>query len=198
MDAINGEENKTDYYSQMIEVVKKGGDNALSEGKKLEDLRNEKISQMTNPGNLVETHFFDGSMSLGEIRYEMGLSARIYDDNDILLLSKLIDLEMGANWAPDWAKYAVGSVVLNRVDSPRFPNTIYGVIFQPYQYYSHHQSLFWNRVPSEKSKQIARELLDKGSTLPSNVVFQANFRQGSGVYSSYYDPYMKNRTYFCY
>lgn len=191
-------ETHTDYWSEMIKVVEKGGDNAFSEGKRLEDLRNEKISRITDPGNLFETNFFDGSMTLGEIRYEMGISAYIYSDYELTLLAKLIDLEMGASWAPDWAKKAVGSVVLNRVNSPSFPNSIKDVIFQPGQYYSCDSKLFLSRVPSQKSMDIAKELLNKGGTLPSNVIFQANFRQGSGVYSSYYDPVLGNWTYFCY
>lgn len=50
------------------------------------------------------------------------------DENDALYwLSRIISAEsQGECWA---GKIAVGNVVLNRVASPDFPNTIYGVIF---------------------------------------------------------------------
>lgn len=62
----------------------------------------------------------------------------------------------------------VGSVVLNRVRSDRFPNTICGVIHQKGQYSTAHDA----RTPSEESYEIAEELLLNGSVLPSKVLFQ--------------------------
>ncbi|AEE97248.1 spore cortex-lytic enzyme [Mahella australiensis] len=49
--------------------------------------------------------------------------------NDVLLLARLIHGE--ARGEPYIGKVAVGAVVLNRVESPKFPNTIAGVIYQP-------------------------------------------------------------------
>lgn len=49
--------------------------------------------------------------------------------NDVLLLARLIHGE--ARGEPYIGKVAVGAVVLNRVRSPKFPNTIAGVIYQP-------------------------------------------------------------------
>lgn len=49
-------------------------------------------------------------------------------DNDALYwLSRIIEAESGAE--PYQGKLAVGNVILNRVESPDFPNSIYGVIF---------------------------------------------------------------------
>lgn len=50
-----------------------------------------------------------------------------YDADAVYWLSRIINAESGAE--PLKGKIAVGNVILNRVSSPDFPNTIYGVIF---------------------------------------------------------------------
>ncbi len=50
-----------------------------------------------------------------------------YDNNDVYWLSRIIYAESGAE--PFRGQIAVGNVVLNRVESSQFPNTVYGVIF---------------------------------------------------------------------
>lgn len=72
---------------------------------------------------------------------------------------------------------AVGSVVLNRVASDDFPDTIPDVVFQRGQY-----ACTWDgnydRTPTERNWEVARYLLENGSQIPENVVFQAGFKQG--------------------
>ena len=76
---------------------------------------------------------------------------------------------------------AVGSVVLNRVAHPAYPSTIKGVVFQKGQY-----SCTWDgnyyRTPTARNWEVAEFLLRNGSQIPSNVVYQAQFRQGKGVW----------------
>lgn len=114
-----------------------------------------------------------------------------YSYDEVEMLAHLINGEAGADWCSDTTRYYVGSVVLNRVNSYEFPDTIYGVIFQSGQY-----ACTWDgnydRTPSQRCYEIAKDLLENGSWLPNNVVFQANFSQGSGVYD-YIDD-----VYFCY
>ena len=87
----------------------------------------------------------------------------------------------------------VGSVVLNRLHSSWFPNqnTIKQVATAKGQY-----ACMWDgnayKTPTETNKEVALELLNNGSVLPENVVFQALFKQGNGVYCKI------NKTYFCY
>ena len=52
---------------------------------------------------------------------------RFYRADEVLWLSRIIHAE--AQGEPILGKIAVGNVVLNRVRSPYYPNTIYGVIF---------------------------------------------------------------------
>ena len=55
------------------------------------------------------------------------IGKRGYSDDEIYWLSKIIHAE--SKGEPMEGKIAVGNVVLNRVKSKMFPNTIYGVIF---------------------------------------------------------------------
>ena len=50
-----------------------------------------------------------------------------YDSGEVYWLSRIISAE--AKGEPMTGQIAVGNVVLNRVRSPQYPNTIYGVIF---------------------------------------------------------------------
>ena len=47
------------------------------------------------------------------------------------LLARVIYAEVGCTWIPDWVQRMVGSVVLNRVNSSYYPDTIREVIYQP-------------------------------------------------------------------
>lgn len=118
-------------------------------------------------------------------------------EQDVDLLARLIQAEAGASWMPDELQLMVGNVVLNRVDSPEFPDTLRDVIYQPGQY-SPAMSGSIDRPASERATQNARKLLEGYRLLPPDVVFQANFKQGSGVYHSVYDEYLGSTTYFCY
>lgn len=87
----------------------------------------------------------------------------------------------------------VGSVVLNRLHSSWFPkqNTIKQVATAKGQYACMRDGNAY-KTPTETNKEVALELLKNGSVLPENVVFQALFKQGNGVYCKI------NKTYFCY
>lgn len=75
---------------------------------------------------------------------------------DIALLARLIHAEAGAE--PYVGKVAVGGVVLNRVQSSKFPQTIAGVIYQPHAFESVSNGII-NRAPSKESLKAARDAL---------------------------------------
>ena len=107
-----------------------------------------------------------------------------YTDEDILA-----GVIMGEARGEDaLQKLYVGSVVLNRVTDPRFPNTINGVVTQPGQYASITKKGTFAVHPDAASYMAARRLLNEGSKLPANVVWQANFKQGT-IYLKYGDIY---------
>lgn len=119
----------------------------------------------------------------------------LYTKENHEYLAKIIHHEAGAAWCSDYTRYMVGVVVLKRVKSPYFPDTIKGVLLQdcPRQYMSQYE--FDKVKPNKRSRKIARKLLKGGhkalSGYPDTLVYQANFVQGSGVYR------VSNGVYFC-
>lgn len=126
-----------------------------------------------------------------------GLSYPKIKFNDLFLVSKIMTAEAGSYWLSDEWKMAVGEVLLNRVASPEFPNTVEECVYQSGQYYSKNSSYFKKLLPWEKETRLAWRLLEGERHLESSVVFQANFTQGSGIFKSFYDKYL-GWTYFCY
>lgn len=114
-----------------------------------------------------------------------------YTQADLDLLARVIYCEAGSSWATDEHQLAVGSVVLNRVADSRFPNTISGVVYQKGQYACVPNGMI-NRTPSERAVKNAKYLLENGVTTPTNIVWQAQFKQGKGVWK-----YIQGH-YFCY
>lgn len=126
----------------------------------------------------------------------LGIQDNITFDN-LLLLAKIVHAEAGSNWLTEEHRQLVASIVINRVNSPEFPNSIYGVIHQRGQYASVRTRYFNNLKPSRKCVFSALKVLSNGSIAPPDVVFQANFKQGSGVYKTIHDSILGS-TYFCY
>ena len=127
----------------------------------------------------------------------LGLDETNYTFDDLMLLSKIIYAEAGSEWLSDEWKMCVGEVVLNRVASPEFPDTIKDVLEQPGQYYGANSRYFNNLLPSERCVKCAIRLLNGERLLEPSVVFQANFTQGGGTHKACYDKYL-GWTYFCY
>lgn len=109
---------------------------------------------------------------------------------DVDLLARCITAEMGYN-QPKELYYLAGSVVWNRMRSDSFPDYLVDVIYQDGQY-----QCTWNghieRDADPVAIEVANDLLLNGTQIPENVVFQAEFIQGHGVYEHI------GNTYFCY
>lgn len=122
-----------------------------------------------------------------------------YSDDDLFCLAAAICREAGGS--SEETQLLVANVIINRVNSPSYPNTIRGVLTQHMQY-----GMMWKygvSFPSWATKsiknqcyEVAQRILDGERVCPENVVFQAEFKQGSGVYKSI----TENGTtmYFCY
>ena len=115
-----------------------------------------------------------------------------YSDDDVWYLSRVIQAESG--YCQREMMEGVGSVVVNRKNSDLFPNSIREVVEQPGQY----STLSWlsSQVPTDEVMEVTYDLLENGSKFPENVLYQANFRQGSGVYKTLSTSY--STMYFCF
>lgn len=77
--------------------------------------------------------------------------------NDSELLAMLIMAESGNE--PYTGQVAAGAVVLNRVDSPLFPNTVAGVVYEPDAFESVSNGHIYSQPPSNAARQAAESAL---------------------------------------
>ena len=114
---------------------------------------------------------------------------KLTNEEEIELLARLITAETGGT--DEYLSYLTGSVVINRMKSDKFPNTVFAVIYQKNQY-----ECTWNghiyKPYTDLAWEIAEELLTYGTTIDESVVYQSEFTQGGGVFQQI------GRTYFCY
>ena len=98
------------------------------------------------------------------------------------------------NWNTDpdhLAAYYTGAVVMNRVNSDVWPDTIRDVLYQSGQY-STTRKFFTKELPGE-CLEMAKRIIEEGtSDVPETVVFQSMRKQGSGVWREI------NGEFFCY
>ena len=93
-----------------------------------------------------------------------------YGTDEVLWLARIIEAESSGE--PMEGKIAVGNVILNRVKSPDFPNTIYGVIFDDGQF-TPVQNGTINNNPSDDSIIAAKKALN-GENYAGNSMFFLN------------------------
>lgn len=128
--------------------------------------------------------------------YKITNDVKPYTQEDLDLLAGIIENEAGGNFCSNKHQRAVCSVVINRVKSDYFPNTIKEVIFQddPKQYDIRMERF---NHPSKRAYKNAKYVLEHGSTLPDNCIFQSEYKQGDGVYGKPYKTPIST-TYICY
>ena len=84
-------------------------------------------------------------------------SSTNYNSNDRYLLAKVIYAE--ARGESYTGQVAIGAVVLNRVEDSRFPNTVAGVIYQPWAFTAVNDGQI-NLEPNQKAYQAADDALN--------------------------------------
>lgn len=132
-----------------------------------------------------------------------------YSDEDIRILTTTVFHEAGHT--TEQLRQYVAQVVLNRVEDSRFPDTVKGVITQPGQYSTKYATVeAANTIQATDSKNgtyyygICEDSVKAAMMgqveMPSNVLYQANFSQGKGVWKSVYfnSGWYASTSYFCY
>ena len=132
-----------------------------------------------------------------------------YSDEDIRILTTTVFHEAGHT--TEQLRQYVAQVVLNRVEDSRFPDTVKGVITQPGQYSTKYATVeAANAIQATDSKNgtyyygICEDSVKAAMMgqveMPSNVLYQANFSQGKGVWRSVYfnSGWYASTSYFCY
>lgn len=113
-----------------------------------------------------------------------------YTEEELELLALVIYQEAGGDACSDETRLMVGNVVMNRVADERYPDTIEEVLLQKRQY----GRLYWTGLvwperavkaeeahAVERAYKCAEEVLNGTRLLPEDVIFQAEFEQGTEV-----------------
>ncbi|MEG0756706.1 MAG: cell wall hydrolase, partial [Oscillospiraceae bacterium] len=118
---------------------------------------------------------WDGAVNLKSGGTPLEDGNTFYNASDVDLLARVIYHESGNQ--PLTGQIAVGNVLLNRVNSPIFPNTVKGVVFQPNQFYN--ATCY---APSARCVMVAKLCLDGAVVLPNAYWFNG---AGIGCWASY-------------
>lgn len=132
-----------------------------------------------------------------------------YTDEDIRILTTAVFNEAGHT--TDQLREYVAQVVLNRVADSRFPDTVKGVITQPGQYAGDYATTAATQKVLEADRAngtfyyamcedaVKRAMMGRVD-MPANVVYQANFSQGKGVWQTvaFNSGWFSSTSYFCY
>lgn len=94
-----------------------------------------------------------------------------YDPQALDLIARVINTEAGSMSLE--GKVSVGNVIMNRVASPEFPNTVYGVIYQRNQFTVINSARF-QLAPSEASLTAAKMALDGVNYVPGAMFYNVS------------------------
>ena len=90
-----------------------------------------------------------------------------YSEYEKDLLYRIVAAEVGD--CSDLSQQVVTQVILNRVDSPHFPDTIEGVLYQPYQFSPIY--IIYNYTYDERIVENVNTVLDWYTPIARNVLF---------------------------
>ncbi len=120
---------------------------------------NSTVQDIKNLNNLYSNYLYVGQ----KLRIRMDVVKEGYgkrlsiNDQEMDLMARAVYSE--ARGEPYNGQVAIAAVVINRVLHPLFPNTIKGVIFQPWQFTAVHDGQFWLE-PNQASYTAAKAALD--------------------------------------
>lgn len=112
------------------------------------------------------------------------------DPYDLELLARAIYAEAGRDDCSDETRIMVGNVILNRMNDPRYPDTMEEVLTQPLQYNTFDKTgVVWKdrasdpdeRDAVERAYQCAERVLLGEKLLPDDVIFQSEYIQGTEI-----------------
>lgn len=107
-----------------------------------------------------------------------------YDPQALDLIARVINAEAGSMSME--GKVSVGNVIMNRVASSEFPNTVYGVLYQPNQFTVVNYASF-QRTPSAESIAAAKQAMDGVNYVPGAMFYNV---QGLNTWASRNRPYL--------
>ncbi|MBR2907249.1 MAG: cell wall hydrolase [Clostridia bacterium] len=146
------------------------------------------LTKQSSGGNTSSGGSSGGNSSSGG--NTSGGSTGSYSDEDLYWLSRIIEAEAGGESYK--GKLAVGTVIMNRVRSSYYPNTVYGVIFDRRNgvQFTPTANGYIYKAPSQSSIKAAKEVLN-GYRISGNIQYFVNPSLASDKW------FRNNLTYVC-
>lgn len=162
------QEPEPDYLAMMLRAATRGD---LEAGRLAEEARNESLA----------------AQGSGERRISF---------DELLLLARYLELRAGNERYDDEMRFFTGEIVLNRVASPEFPDTLAAVLAEEGEFPETQNESFSSLRPSLSCAQIALELLQGRRMLDARAVYQCEGRPRGEVCATFCDRWYRT-TYFC-
>lgn len=152
-------------------IISSGGSLSSPKTSEMTSVSGEQSQPVTSAESLEDPPETTQSLQIEEIAVPEHKPVYNYTEEELDLLARLIYSEGGIESYDTQLK--IGSVVMNRVDDPYFPNTIREVIYQKNQFSVTFTKLdgviMIDRPADEEAKKAAYEILNYGSVLPKDV-----------------------------
>ncbi|MDY3014105.1 MAG: cell wall hydrolase [Evtepia sp.] len=154
--------------------------------------------QDSSAGIQAEKKIWHGAQDVIEDHWNLAQ----YTDEDIRILTTMVYYESGQT--TEQLRQYVAQVALNRVADSRFPDTVKGVITQRGQYSTRYATVSATQAIPDSYYAVCeasvKQAMMGNVDMPSNVLYQANFSQGKGVWQSVYfnSGWFASTSYFCY
>ncbi len=165
-------QNESNYIKQLMASTQSQINTASEDVKKLEQLA------LAYEKALEEQKANQNQTSIPNVTINRGSgSIENYDETDLAIMAAILECEAGDQ--PYEGLIAVGSVIVNRVKDPRFPDTISGVIFSPGQFTpvaSGRFAIVYARGAMSRCYQAAQEVLNGANN--TNALYFHMYRPG--------------------
>lgn len=192
IDDIADLENQYDEYIELMNHA-----HEMAESARALNLSEEEKNNIIKVAQNEYNDYNNKATEVKKILTELNELIPYYTEEDIHLLGKIIYAEAGSEYCSDELQLMVGNVVLNRVENGYWGNTLEEVIYAPGQYSPTFNKQTWNAIePDERALNHAERLLKGERWCPNNVIWQANFKQGNGVFWKWKGN--GSTVYFCY
>ena len=156
---------------------------------------NEIITIEGNSSNAVESNHYDfyskNIYGYAHPHYpQNGLDGVELTEDQIYYLAQLVWCEAGSTWLSDHVQQMCASVVINRINSSLYPDTLEEVIAQPGQYQPYIDGSIFDAVPDDRTIANVRYVVQNGPVCPPYVLAQHGFADQTydGIYETYEDP----------
>lgn len=162
--------NKTNQQNESLEAV--ASTQEITEAPKETEARPETVPLTSRSGSRNDVKVTKGDA----INYT-------FTEEEITILERIVEAEVGGQYSYE-GKLAVVNVILNRVESPRFPNTVKGVVFAQNQFTPVSNGSYYRVKVSELTKQVVADAINGARVVPKDALYFCTPKAGKGWFDS--------------